>query len=143
MQIRNRTAADSQDFQALCEALVRLRLNDSVLSCEPKTSAALGFGFSMWLCGLASYGILGVEKHRVPKHLQYFTRQVALRYELPRSGVARDFFDRPKSVSRGHVSLDYHFVRYQRADLVKLDTLTYGERVEALAAIVHRDKSIW
>jgi GTP-binding protein LepA len=84
---------------------------------------------------------LCVEKRGVQKQLQYFARQVALRYELPLSEVVWDFFDRLKSVSRGYASLDYHFVRYQRADLVKLDTLINGERVDALSTIVHRHKS--
>jgi GTP-binding protein LepA len=54
--------------------------------------------------------------------------------------VVMDFFDRLKSVSRGYASLDYHFVRFQRADLSKLDVLINNERVDALAIIVHRDK---
>ncbi|MGF1613744.1 MAG: translation elongation factor 4 [Gammaproteobacteria bacterium] len=84
---------------------------------------------------------LCIEKRGVQKQLRYFARQVALRYELPLSEVVWDFFDRLKSVSRGYASLDYHLARYQCADLVKLDTLINGERVDALSTIVHRDKS--
>ncbi|MFZ0254642.1 MAG: translation elongation factor 4 [Gammaproteobacteria bacterium] len=202
---------DSKDFQALREALAKLRLNDSALHYEPEASSALGFGFRCGFLGLLHMEIvqerlereyaltpittapsvvyealttdgkvsyvanpaqlpppnqlvelrepivladilmperyvgsvmtLCVEKRGVQKQLQYFARQVALRYELPLSEVVWDFFDRLKSVSRGYASLDYHFVRYQRADLVKLDTLINGEHVDALSAIVHRDKS--
>lgn len=202
---------DSKDFQALREALAKLRLNDSALHYEPEASSALGFGFRCGFLGLLHMEIvqerlereyaltpittapsvvyealstdgkvsyvanpaqlppsnqlvelrepivvadilvperyvgsvmtLCVEKRGVQKQLQYFARQVSLRYELPLSEVVWDFFDRLKSISRGYASLDYHFVRYQRADLVKLDTLINGECVDALSTIVHRDKS--
>ena len=84
---------------------------------------------------------LCVEKRGVQKKLHYIGRQVALSYELPMSEVVLDFFDRLKSVSRGYASLDYHFVRYQAGDLVKLDILINGEKVDALSTIVHRAKS--
>ena len=84
---------------------------------------------------------LCVEKRGVQKKLHYIGRQVALSYELPMSEVVLDFFDRLKSVSRGYASLDYHFVRYQTGDLVKLDILINGEKVDALSTIVHRAKS--
>ena len=84
---------------------------------------------------------LCVEKRGVQKKLHYISRQVALSYELPMSEVVLDFFDRLKSVSRGYASLDYHFVRYQAGDLVKLDILINGEKVDALSTIVHRAKS--
>jgi GTP-binding protein LepA len=85
---------------------------------------------------------LCVEKRGVQKSMQYMGKQVALSYELPMNEVVIDFFDRVKSVSRGYASLDYHFVRFETADLVKLDILINGERVDALSLIVHRDISI-
>jgi GTP-binding protein LepA len=85
---------------------------------------------------------LCVEKRGVQKHMNYVGNQVSLEYELPMNEVVLDFFDRLKSVSRGYASLDYHFVRFQAADLVKLDILINGEQVDALSLIVHRDVSI-
>jgi len=82
---------------------------------------------------------LCVEKRGVQRSMQYLGRQVSLVYELPLSEVVLDFFDRLKSLSRGYASLDYHFSRFQAADLVKLDMLVNGERVDALSVIVHRD----
>ena len=84
---------------------------------------------------------LCVEKRGVQKNMQYTGSQVALTYELPLNEVVLDFFDRLKSVSRGFASLDYELKRYQPTDLVRLDILIGGEVVDALAMIVHRDKS--
>ncbi|MFZ5655002.1 MAG: translation elongation factor 4 [Pseudomonadota bacterium] len=84
---------------------------------------------------------LCVEKRGVQRDLRYVGKQVALTYELPMSEVVMDFFDRLKSVSRGFASLDYHFRRFAAAPLVRLDILINGERVDALAAIVHRDQA--
>ncbi len=84
---------------------------------------------------------LCVEKRGVQKKMLYVGKQVALDYELPLNEVVMDFFDRLKSVSRGYASLDYHFLRFQAADLVRLDILINGERVDALALIVHRDQA--
>jgi len=81
------------------------------------------------------------EKRGLQKKLLYLGNQVSLEYELPMNEVVLDFFDRLKSVSRGYASLDYHFVRFQPSDLVKLDILINGERVDALSVIVHRDQS--
>jgi GTP-binding protein LepA len=84
---------------------------------------------------------LCVEKRGVQKDLQFTGSQVAVRYELPMNEVVMDFFDRLKSVSRGFASLDYTFLRFQPARLVRLDVLINAEKVDALALIVHRDKA--
>jgi GTP-binding protein LepA len=82
---------------------------------------------------------LCIEKRGVQKRLQYLGGQVALEFELPLAEIVLDFFDRLKSVSRGYASFDYHFLRFEAADLVKLDILINKERVDAMAMIVHRD----
>jgi GTP-binding protein LepA len=84
---------------------------------------------------------LCIEKRGVQKDLQFTGSQVRVRYELPMNEVVTDFFDRLKSVSRGYASLDYSFVRFQAASLVRLDVLINSEKVDALAIIVHRDKA--
>ncbi len=84
---------------------------------------------------------LCVEKRGVQKKMDYHGTQVSLNYELPMSEVVLDFFDRLKSTSRGYASLDYHFLRFQAADLVKLDILINGDKVDALASIVHKDRA--
>ncbi len=84
---------------------------------------------------------LCVEKRGVQRDMQFVGNQVSISYELPMSEVVMDFFDRLKSVSRGFASLDYSFVRFQAASLVKLDVLINGDRVDALAAITHRDNA--
>jgi GTP-binding protein LepA len=81
------------------------------------------------------------EKRGAQKKLHYVGRQVSITYEIPMVEVVLDFFDRLKSASRGYASLDYHFVRFQVADLVKLDVLINGERIDALSTIVHRGKA--
>ncbi len=90
---------------------------------------------------LGSVITLCVEKRGVQKKLNYLSNQVSLCYEMPMSEVVLDFFDRLKSVSRGYASLDYSFDHFQAADLVKLDILINGEKVDALACIVHRDQA--
>ena len=82
---------------------------------------------------------LCVEKRGVQKDMQFIGGQVSLSYDLPMSEVVMDFFDRLKSVSRGFASLDYTFSRFEAASLVKLDILINGDRVDALAAVIHRD----
>lgn len=84
---------------------------------------------------------LCVERRGIQKNMLYAGNQVQLTYELPMSEVVMDFFDRLKSVSRGFASLDYSFVRFDKAPLVKLDMLINGDRVDALALIVHRDNA--
>ena len=86
---------------------------------------------------------LCVERRGVQKDMQFLGQQVAVHYELPMAEVVMDFYDRLKSVSRGYASLDYGFERFQKADLVKLEVLINGERVDALAIIVHRDQVQW
>jgi GTP-binding protein LepA len=82
---------------------------------------------------------LCIEKRGVQKDMQYVGSQVSLRYELPMNEVVMDFFDRLKSVSRGFASLDYSFIRFQKAPLTRLDVLINGDKVDALAVILHRD----
>ncbi len=81
------------------------------------------------------------DKRGVQKALQYHARQVALTYELPLNEVVLDFFDRLKSVSHGFASFDYRFAGFRPAPLVRLDVLLNGERVDALALIVHRERA--
>ncbi len=81
------------------------------------------------------------QKRGIQRNMQYLGRQVMLTYELPLSEVVMDFFDRMKSVSRGYASLDYDFLEYRAADLVRLDILINGDRVDALSLIVHRENS--
>ncbi|RKZ45587.1 MAG: elongation factor 4 [Candidatus Parabeggiatoa sp. nov. 3] len=202
---------DTNDYEALREALAKLRLNDAALHYEPETSQALGFGFRCGFLGMLHmeivqerlereyqlelistaptviYEILStqgeifmvdnpadlpspnqiaemrepiveanmllpqdylgnvinlcIEKRGVQKKLHYTASQITLSYELPLSEMVLDFFDRLKSVSRGYASLDYSFLRFQAANLVKLDILINGEHVDALSVIVHKDKS--
>ncbi|HRL76535.1 MAG TPA: translation elongation factor 4 [Candidatus Accumulibacter phosphatis] len=75
--------------------------------------------------------------------MHYHGRQVQLVYEMPMAEVVMDFFDRLKSVSRGYASLDYEFKEYRAADVVKLDVLINGERVDALSIILHRANSVY
>jgi GTP-binding protein LepA len=84
---------------------------------------------------------LCVERRGVQKNMQYSAGQVSMHWEMPMNEVVMDFFDRLKSVSRGFASLDYNFVRFDASNLVKLDILINGERVDALAMIVHRDQA--
>ena len=84
---------------------------------------------------------LCVSRRGVQRSAQFSGGQVALTYELPLSEVVMDFFDRLKSVSRGFASLDYSFVRFEAAPLVKLDVLINGDRIDALAVIVHREQA--
>jgi GTP-binding protein LepA len=80
-----------------------------------------------------------VDRRGVQKNMHFSKGQVSMNWEIPMSEVVMDFFDRLKSVSRGFASLDYSFDRFDEANLVKLDILINGEKVDALAGIVHRD----
>jgi GTP-binding protein LepA len=199
---------EANQYEALRDALDKLKLNDASLHYEPEVSQALGFGFRCGFLGLLHMDIVQerlereydmdlittaptviyqvllrdgtvleienpsklpdlsrVEEIREPvitatilmpqeyvgpvitlcterrgtqKNMQYLGRQVMLTYELPMAEVVMDFFDRLKSVSRGYASLDYEFKEFQAADVVKLDILINGERVDALSVMVHR-----
>ena len=85
---------------------------------------------------------LCVEKRGVQKDMQFIGNQVSLNYEIPMNEVVLDFFDRLKSVSRGYASLDYHFIRFEPSNLVRLDILINGDKVDALALIVYRDHAL-
>ena len=199
---------ESNQYEALRDALDKLKLNDASLHYEPEVSQALGFGFRCGFLGLLHMDIvqerlereydmdlittaptvvyqvltrdgnvveienpsklpdlskveeirepiitatilmpqdyvgpvltLCTEKRGVQKNMQYVGRQVLLTYELPMAEVVMDFFDKLKSVSRGYASLDYEFKEFRPADVVKLDILINGERVDALSVMVHR-----
>lgn len=84
---------------------------------------------------------LCIEKRGVQKDIRYIGNQVTLTFEIPLSEVVLDFFDRLKSVSRGYASFDYALLRFDEADLVKLDVLINAEKVDALSLIVHRSNA--
>jgi GTP-binding protein LepA len=202
---------ESNQYEALRDALTKLQLNDSALVFEPEVSQALGFGFRCGFLGLLHMDIvqerlereydmdlittapsvvyeilmrdgtvLRVEnpsrmpdpakieevreplvavtifvpqeyvgavitlctgKRGVQTNLAYHGRQVHLSYELPLAEIVLDFFDRLKSISRGYASMDYEFLAYRAADVVKVDMLINGDRVDALSVIVHRANS--
>jgi len=204
---------ESNQYEALREALNKLKLNDASLHYEPEVSQALGFGFRCGFLGLLHMDIvqerlereysmdlittaptvvyqilmrdgtvleienpsklpdlskveeirepvitatilmpqeyvgpvitLCTEKRGTQKNMQYLGRQVMLTYELPMAEVVMDFFDKLKSVSRGYASLDYEFLEFRAADVVKLDILINGERVDALSVMVHRSVSMY
>ena len=82
---------------------------------------------------------LCIEKRGVQTQMRYLGGQVSIEYELPLAEVVLDFFDRLKSVSRGFASFDYHFLRFQPAQLQRMDVLINSERVDALSLIVHKE----
>ena len=92
---------------------------------------------------LGSVITLCIEKRGVQRDMHFLGSQVQVSYDLPMNEVVMDFFDRLKSASRGYASLDYGFDRFQPANLVRLDVLINGERVDALALIVHRDNAAY
>jgi GTP-binding protein LepA len=199
---------ESNQYEALRDALTKLQLNDASLHFEPEVSQALGFGFRCGFLGLLHMDIvqerlereydmdlittapsvvyqvklrdgtlvdvenpskmpdpakieeirepivdvtifvpqefvgqvitLCIGKRGVQTDLTYHSRHVILKYELPLAEIVMDFFDKLKSVSRGYASMDYEFKEYRAADVVKVDMLINGDKVDALSVIVHR-----
>jgi GTP-binding protein LepA len=206
---------ESNQYDALRDALTKLQLNDSSLRFEPEVSQALGFGFRCGFLGLLHMEIvqerlerefdqdlittapsvvyevltggkeptlltvenpskmpevsaiaeirepivtvhlympqeyvgavmtLANQKRGVQMNMAYKGRQVVLTYEMPLGEIVLDFFDKLKSVSRGYASMDYEFKEYRASDVVKVDILLNGEKVDALSIIVHRSQSIY
>jgi GTP-binding protein LepA len=200
---------ESNQYEALREALEKLHLNDASFHFEPEVSQALGFGFRCGFLGLLhmdivqerlerEYGMqlvttapsvvyevllrdgsvqqisnparlpdpsqieeirepviattifvpqeyvgpvmtLCTEKRGTQTNLHYSSRHVVLSYDLPLNEVVLDFFDRLKSLTRGFGSMDYDFKEYRPADVIRLDVLVNGERVDALSSMVHRE----
>jgi GTP-binding protein LepA len=200
---------ESNQYEALREALAKLHLNDASFHYEPEVSQALGFGFRCGFLGLLHMDIvqerlereydvqlvttapsvvyevllrdgsveqisnpaklpdpsqieeirepviattifvpqeyvgpvmtLCTDKRGAQTNLHYSARHVVLSYDLPLNEVVLDFFDRLKSLTRGFGSMDYEFKEYRPADVVRLDVLVNGERVDALSSMVHRE----
>lgn len=203
---------ESNQYDALRDALTKLQLNDAALHFEPEVSQALGFGFRAGFLGLLHMDIvqerlereynmdlittapsvvyevllrngevihvenpsklppvdkiaeirepidsvtifvpdeyvgavmtLCNQKRGVQLDLAYHGRQVHLHYDLPLAEIVLDFFDKLKSLTRGYASMDYEFKEYRVADVVKIDILINGDKVDALSSIVHRANSV-
>ena len=86
---------------------------------------------------------LANQKRGVQMNMAYKGRQVVLTYEMPLAEIVLDFFDKLKSVSRGYASMDYDFKEYRAADVVKVDILLNGEKVDALSIMLHRSQSLY
>ena len=203
---------ESNQYDALRDALTKLQLNDAALHFEPEVSQALGFGFRAGFLGLLHMDIvqerlereynmdlittapsvvyevllrngevihvenpsklppvdkiaeirepidsvtifvpdeyvgpvmtLCNQKRGVQLDLAYHGRQVHLHYDLPLAEIVLDFFDKLISLTRGYASMDYEFKEYRAADVVKIDILINGDKVDALSSIVHRANSV-
>ena len=203
---------ESNQYDALRDALTKLQLNDAALHFEPEVSQALGFGFRAGFLGVLHMDIvqerlereynmdlittapsvvyevllrngevihvenpsklppvdkiaeirepidsvtifvpdeyvgpvmtLCNQKRGVQLDLAYHGRQVHLHYDLPLAEIVLDFFDKLKSLTRGYASMDYEFKEYRAADVVKIDILINGDKVDALSSIVHRANSV-
>ena len=203
---------ESNQYDALRDALTKLQLNDAALHFEPEVSQALGFGFRAGFLGLLHMDIvqerlereynmdlittapsvvyevllrngevihvenpsklppvdkiaeirepidsvtifvpdeyvgpvmtLCNQKRGVQLDLAYHGRQVHLHYDLPLAEIVLDFFYILKSLTRGYASMDYEFKEYRAADVVKIDILINGDKVDALSSIVHRANSV-
>ncbi len=203
---------ESNQYEALRDALTKLQLNDAALHFEPEVSQALGFGFRAGFLGLLHMDIvqerlereydmdlittapsvvyevllrngdiihvenpaklppvdkiaeirepvdavtifvpdeyvgavmtLCNQKRGVQTNLAYHGKQVHLHYDLPLAEIVLDFFDKLKSLTRGYASMDYEFKEYRAADVVKIDILINGDKVDALSSIVHRANSV-
>ncbi|MBL0945400.1 MAG: elongation factor 4 [Hydrogenophaga sp.] len=202
---------EANQYDALRDALEKLKLNDASLHFEPEVSQALGFGFRCGFLGLLHMEIvqerlerefdqdlittapsvvyqvvrgdgevlmvenpskmpeagrieeirepivtvhlympqeyvgpvmtLCNQKRGVQLNMAYHGKQVMLTYDLPLGEIVLDFFDKLKSVSRGYASMDYEFKEYRRSDVVKVDILLNGDKVDALSIIVHRTQA--
>jgi GTP-binding protein LepA len=202
---------EANQYDALRDALEKLKLNDASLHYEPEVSQALGFGFRCGFLGLLHMEIvqerlerefdqdlittapsvvyqvvrgdgevlmvenpskmpdagrieeirepivtvhlympqeyvgpvmtLANQKRGVQMNMAYHGKQVMLTYDLPLGEIVLDFFDKLKSVSRGYASMDYEFREYRKSDVVKVDILLNGEKVDALSIIVHRTQA--
>lgn len=203
---------ESNQYEALRDALTKLQLNDAALKFEPEVSQALGFGFRAGFLGLLHMDIvqerlereynmdlittapsvvyevlmtngdvvqvenpsklppvdkieeirepidtvtifvpdeyvgpvmkLCQEKRGIQRNMAYHGRQVHLTYDLPLAEIVLDFFDRMKSLTRGYASMDYEFKEYRASDVVRVDMLINGDKVDALSSILHRSNAI-
>lgn len=202
---------EANQYDALRDALEKLKLNDASLHYEPEVSQALGFGFRCGFLGLLHMEIvqerlerefdqdlittapsvvyqvvkpdgevlmvenpskmpdqgrieeirepivtvhlympqeyvgavmtLANQKRGLQINMAYHGKQVMLTYDMPLGEIVLDFFDKLKSVSRGYASMDYEFKEYRASDVVKVDILLNGEKVDALSIIVHRTQA--